>query len=340
MGGRFWLGVCLLAFSACGVGASDDILDPGFDDAPLEEPIENPDWFKLSFLDIADDVREAAAGGKRGLVVYFGQKYCPYCKALLEVNFGKPDIVTYTRMHFDVVGIDTRGSRLVTDLDGTVLTEKAYAERHDATFTPTLVFYAPDGEEVLRLVGYHPPYEFRAALEYVADAHYRREDFRHYLARAGDAEHGPRGLNRRAFFAPPPHALDRSRFAAQRPLVVFFEQAECHACDVLHTGALGRPAALERLARFEAVQLDMWADTPVVTPDGTRTTARAWADRLGLFYAPTLVFFDEHGREILRIGSVVHFHRLQAVLRYVLEEGYRRYPSFQAWREQADPSAP
>jgi hypothetical protein len=28
-----------------------------------------------------------------------------------------------------------------------------------------------------------PPYQFRAALEYVADAHYRRESFRDYLAR-------------------------------------------------------------------------------------------------------------------------------------------------------------
>ncbi|MEJ2380797.1 MAG: thioredoxin fold domain-containing protein [Gammaproteobacteria bacterium] len=321
--------------------AADDIMSPGFDDRPLQEPVETPEWFKLSFLDLHDDLTEALAAGKRGLLLYFGQKYCPYCKALLENDFGKQDITAYTRHHFDVVAIDTRGNRLVTDMDGTITAEAQFAVDQKASLTPTLIFYDDSAREVFRLVGYHPPYQFRAALEYVADRHYRTETFRHYLARAEGALHLDEGtLNHRDFFSAPPHMLDRSHFRAQRPLVVFFEQRNCHACDVLYAGPLSNAATLRLLRRFDAVQLDMWSDEPVVTPAGRRTTARAWAQRLGLYYAPTLIFYDESGQEVMRLASVVHFYRLQGVLRYVLSKGYRQYGSFQRWRRRAGASAP
>ena len=40
-----------------------------FDDAPLQEPLSFPDWFKLSFLDLREDVREVRESGKQGLMV-------------------------------------------------------------------------------------------------------------------------------------------------------------------------------------------------------------------------------------------------------------------------------
>ncbi len=304
-----------------------------FDDSPLEEEVRVPAWFRLSFLDLREDLADAVAHRRKGLIVYFGQKYCPYCKKLMEVNFGKRDIVRYTRKHFDVVAIDIYGDRTVTDLGGNELSEKAFAERENTNFTPSLIFYDAEGEEALRLRGYHPPYQFRAALEYVADGHYRRESFRSYLERADPPlafEIG--GLNEAGFFSPAPYALDRSRIPAENPLIVFFEQGDCHACDVLHSEPLQEEEIRELLGRFDSVQLDMWAQTPVLTPGGKRTTARAWADELGIFYAPTLVFFDEHGTEILRVDSVVRFFRLRSVLNYILSGVWRDGVTLQRWR--------
>ena len=65
-----------------------------------------------------------------------------------------------------------------------------------------------------------------------------------------------------------------------------------------------------------------------------RLTPREWAERLGLFYAPTLVFFDARGQEIVRIDSVVQFYRLSGVLQYVYEKGYLEEPIFQRWRRK------
>lgn len=305
------------------------------DDKPRLRDIQYPKWFKLSFLELQEDLNEAVAEGKKGIIVYFGQTHCAYCEALMDINFGKEqDIVRYTRENFNVIPVDIWGSREVTDMQGVQTTEREYAVREKTNFTPSLIFYDKQGREALRLRGYYPPYKFRAALEYVVQGYYRKESLHDYLARADPLpkfELG--GLNVRDFFIKPPYVLDRSQFPAQQPLVVFFEQHDCHACDILHTGPLGDVATQLLLDNFEAVQLDMWSDQPVLTPDGQRLTASQWVRQLGLFYAPTLMFFDEWGKEIVRVDSVVRLYRLRGVLEYILSKGYLKTPTYQRWRE-------
>jgi thioredoxin-related protein len=309
-----------------------------FNDFPLEEPLHYPDWFKQSFLDLRDDLKEALEADKKGIIVYFGQRRCAYCRMLMEVNFGLSDIVTYTQRHFDVIPIDIWGVAELTDVQGETLSERDFALREHTNFTPSLIFYDADGEEALRLRGYYPPYQFRAALEFVAGGHYKQESFNEYLARGEDAiKFEPGELIEEAFFSPPPHNLDRSRMASARPLVVFFEQGDCHACDVLHGNPLHDQGIAQLFRSFDNVQLDMWADTPLITPAGERTSAKRWARDLGLFYAPSLLFFDEHGREILRVDSVVGFYRLRSVLRYIQSHGYLSEPNYQRWRLRHQP---
>lgn len=327
------VGWWLVPVIALAVGDHFDIAE--IDDTPRIRDIEYPDWFKESFLDLRDDLQESLQSGKTGLMVYFGQKHCAYCEALMEVNFGREeDIVRYTQANFDVVPIDIWGAREVTDMGGEVLAESDYAEREGTNFTPSIIFYDRAGEEALRLRGYYPPYKFRAALEYVVDGYYKQESLRSYLTRADPPPKFDVGeMISEPYFERPPYALDRTRIPGQKPLVVFFEQRECHACDILHTEPLADPQTRQLLQGFNVVQLDMWSDTPVVTPQGKRTTASEWAHDLGLFYAPALVFFDQGGTEVFRLDSVARIYRLRGALQYVLEEGYKGYPTFQRWRE-------
>lgn len=331
-GGLALLLVWGLGASASAPPTADAAGDYEFDDSPRDEMLVYPDWFNEPFLDLPADLKVARDAGK-GLILYFGQKRCAYCHQLMDVNFGSDeDTVEYTRRHFNITPIDIWGVAEVTDLRGGVLSERAFALREQAEFTPTLIFYDDAGNEVLRLRGYYPPYQFRAALEYVADAHYRRETFRDYLARGENRMvFDAADMNDQPFFQPPPFNLDR-RLPAERPLAVFFEQGDCHPCDVLHGQALRERAISEAFAGFDSVQLDMWSSTPVVTPSGERTTAHQWAARLGLFYAPAVVFFDEQGKEILRVDSVVGFYRLRNVLNYMSSKAYLEEPSYQRWR--------
>ena len=323
----------LLLFSHSNYANSDD--DLIFDDQPLKDNIVLPDWFKMSFLELAEDLTDARESGKKGLIIYFGQERCPYCKAQLENNWGQKDILNYTLKNFDVIAINVRGQKPVVDFDGKNWTEKTYAVAQNTNFTPSLVFYDTRGREALRLRGYRPPYQFRAALEYVADGHYKREPFNLYLARAEKAfRYGKDGLNELDNALPPPYMLDRSRIAADRPLLVAYERPRCHACDVLHGGPLNDPRIRRLLDQLDVVQLDMTASTPLITPDGKKNHSDKWAQSLNLDYAPTLIFFDERGREIIRIDSVVWFYRLQNVLTYINSKAYRTQPNFQLWRQQ------
>ena len=314
--------------------------DPGFPDEPLTEPLVLPDWFKLSFLDLREDLHDANAN-KRGLIVYFGRHDCPYCKAQLEKNWGTPDIVTYTRAHFDVVAIDVLGNRLVTDLNGEEQTEKEFAVANQAHFTPTLFFYDNHGQLALKLTGYRPPYQFRAALEYAADHHQREGSFRSYLARAETAySYGQDSLNEYAEFHSPAFLYDYSRHKHSKPLLIVFERAHCHACDVLHAGPLNDPRIKKLLNDVDAVQLNMWRDVQVVTPNGKHLTSKSWADELGLSYAPTLIFYDTQGKEIIRVDSVLGFYRLHGVLQYIISGGYHQFPNYQQWRSQSGNKGP
>ena len=307
-----------------------------FDDQPLAQDLVLPEWFKLSFLELQTDLDEAREAGKWGVLLYFGSKDCPYCKVHLKKNWTDRGIVTYTRKHFDVIAIDVRGDRQVTDYNGKVYkSEKEYAAKLRTNFTPSFLFVDVNGVEALRLTGYHPPYQFRAILEFIADKHYLYEPLRVFFAR-GETVAGfeESELNDHEIFSKPPYVLDRTKTAAKMPLAVFFEQPTCHSCNILHAGPLKDKDIVAKFKKMQVVQLDRKSSRKVITPSGKKLTARQWADQLGLYYSPTIIFFDEAGKEILRIDSVIRFYRLNGVLDYVLSKDYLEYKTFQLWRHR------
>lgn len=304
-----------------------------FDDSQLATPLEYPAWFKLGLGNLRDDLGDAVNNGKDGIIVYFGQQRCAYCQMFLNTSLTDPGIKRKIREHFDIVPIDIWGIDTIIDTDGSSYSERELAKHYKTTFTPSLVFYDRSGTPVFRLRGYYPPYQFRAALEYVIERFYKGETFRDYLERAVPGMFFMEGgLNERDFFIAPPYDLKKLAADKNRTLVVFFEQGDCHTCDLLHTGPMTDKDMLEQISHMNTVQLDMWANTQVITPQGENTTAREWANRLGIFYAPTLMFFDSDGNEIIRIDSVVQFYRLWGVLDYVNKRAYRSEPDYQEWR--------
>ena len=327
---RCVLACLIIGFLVSPVQANSDPLI--FDDQPLGEALSLPPWFKLSFLDIQNDIAEAAQNN-RGLIIYFGRHDCPYCKALLENNWGRPDIKSYTQKHFDVIAIDVLGHRLITDPNGQQLKERDYSAQLQANFTPTLHFFDKQGKWAFKLTGYRPPYQFKAALEYVADNHHRKESFADYYARAEMANNfGNRQLNSHPNIRFSNKLLDLSK--SDKPVLILFDRPRCHACDVLHGGPLQNKFIIQRLQKFNSIQLDISSDQVIITPTGQRTTSRAWTKQLQLDYTPTLIFFNPQGKEIIRISSVVWFYRLRNVLDYVSTKGYLHYPSFQQWRNR------
>ena len=197
---------------------------------------------------------------------------------------------------------------------------------HAVEETPTLLFFDGNGRQVLRIDGYYPPAKFLSALRYVGDDLAANEPFAAYLARTGPGKAAAGALQGQSFFERPPYDLR----AGGKPIAVFFEQADCPACAELHRDVFAQPATREQLARFRVIQLDRWGDTPVTTPQGEQLSARAWADRLGVAYAPTAVFLDG-GREVMRIDAMLKGFHVQSVMDYVASGAYKEQPSFQRY---------
>ncbi len=327
--------ILLLLFSNTAYSATDTTdSTPVFDDSQLEEELAYPDWFKLSLGDLGDDLSEARQAGKKGIITYFGQKRCAYCEQFFKTSLADIDIKNYLQKHYDLIAFDIWGIDDVIDTDGKQYTERELSIHYKANFTPSLVFYDVDGTPVFRLRGFYPPYKFRAALQYVTEEFYKKETFSAYFERANPGEYFLlSGLTERDFFLAEPYDLASLR-KNSKPTAVFFEQGNCHACDLLHSGPLSKDLSIEEINKMNVIQLNMWADTPVITPQGKKTTAREWASSLDLFYAPSIVFFDADGEEIIRVDSVTHFYRLWGVLDYVNKQGYKHTTDYQQWRLQ------
>jgi thioredoxin-related protein len=287
-----------------------------------------PAWFKTSFLEIADDVEEALANGRRVMILYH-QDDCPYCNALVERNLSQRNLEEKVQRHFDVIALNLRGDREVVSVDGQVYTEKSLARALDVQFTPTLLFLDESGQVILRLNGYIPPAEFEVALDYASGEVGSEIAYQDYLSqRLPPADAGE--LNKASFFSPPPHDL-QAVAKRGRPMAVFFEQRQCPNCDLLHAGTFSDPETKALVDTFYAAQLDMWSDEPLVTPDGKRMTAREWARQLNVKYAPTLVLFSADGREIIRSEAWLKQFHVQSVLDYAASGAYREEPDFQRY---------
>ena len=290
---------------------------------------EYPEWFKASFLNFQEDIDEAKAAGKR-LVVFFHQEGCPYCNALVERNLAQKDIAEKVKKNFDVIGINMWGDREITYVNGKQYIEKTLAEALKVQFTPTLLFYDENGKIVLRLNGYRSPRKFTVDLDYVALHKEKDTNYRDYVKTNLTEPKSSKEMHDEDFFGKEPHDLT---VAADNkiPIAVFFEQKDCPDCDTLHEKVLPDKELRKIIGNFKTIQLDMWSKTPVVNPQGEKTTAREWANKLDIKFAPSIVVFNEKGEEVIRSeGSFKVFHT-QGILEYVLSGKYKNQPSFQRY---------
>ncbi len=182
---RLLAGSALAAAAPLGRGAEGGVEPAVSDDGLYTQP-----WFMQTFLEMRDDLAEAAGQGKR-FAVLWEQKGCPYCREMHRVNFARPEINAYVRERFGIVQLNMWGSREVTDFDGNAMEERELARRWRVTFTPTIQFFPPSladaggktgaAIEVARMPGYFKPFHFVSMFEFVYENAYADQHFQRYL---------------------------------------------------------------------------------------------------------------------------------------------------------------
>ena len=191
-----WVKALAAIVGACALIAASLPAQAAQDTNRSYQPIETDSgllaqpWYLQSFLELQDDLAEANAERKR-FVIIWEQRGCPYCERVHEENFVIPAVNDYVRKHFNVLQLNLRGERRVTDFDGEVLPERKLARKYGISYTPTIQFFPADASqakgkpgheaEIERVQGYLKPAPFLATFKYIADRAYTQTDLRTYL---------------------------------------------------------------------------------------------------------------------------------------------------------------
>lgn len=290
---------------------------------------EHPEWFKDSFLDLAEDVADAADNDKR-LVVYFWQPGCPYCSQLWEDNFSQKTILEKFRKHFDIVSLNMWGDREIVSIGGNDYSEKTFAEALGIQYTPTLLFFNEDKKVIHQLNGYIPPKSFEQSLDYVSQKIEKTLSYGEYASQQNAKSASTGKLQNEDFFIKTTD-LSKISFEDKQHLAVFFEASDCKNCDLLHSKTLQDSTTRDLVKQLKNVQLDRYADDAIVTPSGAKTTAKQWANSLGLSYLPAIIFFNQTGKEVMRIDAQMRTFHIQSVFDFVNTASYKTEKNFQRW---------
>lgn len=300
-----------------------------------------PGWFKDSFYDLKADLQDARDAGKKGIMIFFSMKTCSYCKAIIETTFQQADIVKRLRSDYDVIGLEIFSDTEVVNIDGQSFWAKDFAVQEKAKFTPTMIFYDLNGKKQLRLIGYQSPPKFRVVQDFLASGQYSQMKLSDYM-------HKRKTISKASTKHATALNFDR-RNSSDRPQMVVFESANCSKCQQLRT-MLKAPVLQPYTKQMNIMFMhDENVSSQVTTPDGKKQSGDEWLNQLGLIHSPSMVFFNEKGKEILRIDTDILMNEygkavsvsdehvldnIRARLQFVLEKGYITLPQFQRWRAQ------
>ena len=82
--------------------------------------------------------------------------------------------------------------------------------------------------------------------------------------------------------------------AAGKRFAIFFEQRGCIYCTKMHNEVLALKYINDYVREnFNIVQLDLWGSREVTDFDGTRLPEKKLAERWGVLFTPTVVFFKD-----------------------------------------------
>jgi thioredoxin-related protein len=308
-------------------------LAKNFDDSEFGH-IDYPGWFNESpFFDLTDSLKKARSSGKKGLMVLFTTEGCSYCNVFIRKSLGNPKIAAEVQKNFDSVGMEIFDDVGMVGPRGKAMPIKQFATKEGVQFSPTLLFYGNDGNKVLRVTGYQSPERFKKIMEYVVNDHYRTESLRSFLKKqktTSSPAASMTGLKTDTLFGKPPYALDRSRFPASKPLLVIFEKQGCAECAEFHSDVLALKKVRKKLKRFEVVRFDAGdVNTPILAPDGKKTSPALWYEQAALTRVPAILFFDEMGNEVLKTDTLVLHQRMMNSLNYVIERVYKKGWTYQ-----------
>jgi thioredoxin-related protein len=139
-------------------------------------------FFQETFGDFREELALARDEQKQAILVFFEQEDCPFCFRMKTTILNQPAVQDYFREHFRIFSVDIEGDLEITDFEGHQTTQKEFSFKQlNVRATPVFAFFDLDGKLIARYTGpTSDAQEFLWLGEYVADGHFRTENFARY----------------------------------------------------------------------------------------------------------------------------------------------------------------
>ncbi len=109
----------------------------------------------------------------------------------------------------------------------------------------------------------------------------------------------------------------------KKGLMILFTTQGCSYCEQFIRESLGNPKiAAEVQERFASIGLEIFDDAEMVSPNGKTMAVKHFAKQEGVGFAPTLLFYDENGKRVLRQIGYQAPQRFTHLMDYVADKRY------------------
>jgi thioredoxin-related protein len=291
------------------------------------QEVHLPNYTYESFLDFPEDIQNLKNENKR-FILFVHQKNCPYCARFSEKVLSQKSIKNKILKDFGLIEFNMFGDREVVGMDGETYSEKEYAKKLGLQFTPAILFFDENRTKILQLNGYIKKKKFLSALEYVAKKYENKETFNTYLMNKQNNKLNT-DLIDESYINTNLKSLARS--VNKNQLAILFEIPQCDECEILHKNYLQEPMINSFLKKLDVAQINLSHNQVIVTPKKLISYSNDFAKSLDVSSAPTIVFFDKKGDEIIRIDSLYKMFHMQSIFDYVVSGAYKNEKEFQRY---------
>jgi thioredoxin-related protein len=270
----------------CGAAASTE------SGAQTRDPHEF--FFSQTFGDLPEELDQARQDGKLGMMLFFEQDGCPYCRRMMQTVFNQREVQDWFAERFVSFEIDIRGDVEIRDFDNVTLPSKVFAAQRRVDSTPVISFIDLRGTEVFRWSrAVTSPDTMLLMGRYVAEGRYTDTSWDEYSK-------GRQSSPVEASQIPHVENLKAEGEVATRQhkiLLVAVTREGCLYCARLRREVL-RPIIVsgEYSDRLVIREMVMEPLVEMVDFSGQGTTSSEIATRYGVSIAPTVLFLDGSGR--------------------------------------------
>jgi thioredoxin-related protein len=151
-----------------------------FAHAEVRDPETN--FFNQTLGDFSEELATAKASGKKGILIMFEQKDCPFCARMKATVLNQSEVQDFYQKNFLIFPVDIEGDIEIYDMAGNPIKEKDFAFKvNRVRATPVFIFYNLKGEPVTRYTGPTSGVDdFMLLGNYVVDQEYTKESFTRY----------------------------------------------------------------------------------------------------------------------------------------------------------------